>query len=162
MALKAHGITVVYVSHRLEEIAELCDAVTVLRDGRHVATEPIAAMPPGRIVQLMTGREIRAQVPAHLCREAGPERLRVENLGSPGRFTGVGFSVRAGEIVGLAGLVGAGRSEVARAIFGLDPAATGLVEVHGKPLPMGSIGAALGAGVGLVPEDRKREGWSFR
>ena len=156
--LKARGITVLYVSHRLEEIAELCDSVTVLRDGRHVATEAIAAMPPNRIVQLMTGRELRAQSPAHLSRKVGAERLRVEGLDSPGRFTGVSLTVSAGEIVGLAGLVGAGRSEVARAIFGLDPAATGRVDVHGKALAMGSIDAALDAGVGLVPEDRKREG----
>ena len=156
--LKARGITVIYVSHRLEEIAELCDSVTVLRDGRHVATEAIAAMPADRIVQLMTGRELLAQAPAHLSRKAGAQRLKVEDLSSPGRFSGVGLTVSAGEIVGLAGLVGAGRSEVARAIFGLDSAATGRVDVRGKPLRIGSIGAALEAGVGLVPEDRKREG----
>jgi ABC-type sugar transport system ATPase subunit len=157
-ALKARGITVIYVSHRLEEIFEMCDAVTVLRDGRHVATEAVAATSPNRIVQQMTERELLAQTPAHLAREAGAERLLVENLCSPGRFAGVGFAVRAGEIVGLAGLVGAGRSEVARAVLGLDPAATGRIDVHGRPLRMGSIDAALAAGVGLVPEDRKREG----
>jgi ABC-type sugar transport system ATPase subunit len=157
-ALKARAITVIYVSHRLEEIAELCDAVTVLRDGRHVSTEAVAATSPGRIVQQMTGRELLPRTPAHLSREAGAERLLVSDLVSPGRFSGIGFTVRAGEIVGLAGLVGAGRSEVARAIFGLDPAATGRVDVHGRSLAMGSIDAALAAGVGLVPEDRKREG----
>src|SRR5580658_9598764 len=93
--LKARGITVIYVSHRLEEIVEMCDAVTVLRDGRHVATEGVAATSPNRIVQQMTGRELSAQTPAHLARATGPERLRVENLGSPGRFSGVGFRVRA-------------------------------------------------------------------
>jgi ABC-type sugar transport system ATPase subunit len=157
-ALKARGLTLIYVSHRLEEIFDLCDAVTVLRDGRHIATEPIAATNPHRLVQQMIGRELLLREPAHLLREPGNERLKVENLSSPGKFSGVNFSVRAGEIVGLAGLVGAGRSEVAQAIFGLDPAATGALSLHGRAAPLGSIRAALAAQFGLVPEDRKRQG----
>jgi ABC-type sugar transport system ATPase subunit len=156
--LKARGITLIYVSHRLEELFTLCDTITVLRDGRHVATEPIAATSPGRVVQQMIGRELSAHQPAHLARPLGPERLRVEGLASPGKFRGIDFSVRGGEIVGLAGLVGAGRSETAQAIFGLDPAASGRVWVDGKELKLKSIAAALAAGVGLVPEDRKRQG----
>ena len=157
-ALKARGITLIYVSHRLEEIFELCDAVTVLRDGRHVITEPIGATNPHRIVTKMIGRELLIRELAHLQRAPGAERLRVENLSSPGKFSGINFSVRAGEIVGLAGLVGAGRSEVAQAVFGLDPAATGTVKMHGKALKLGSIRAALATKFGLVPEDRKRQG----
>jgi len=157
-ALKARGITLIYVSHRLEELFELCDTVTVLRDGRHVSTESIAATSPQRIVQQMIGRELLVRTPSHLAQTPGPERLRVENLASPGRFSGIDFNVRSGEIVGLAGLVGAGRSEVAQAIFGLDPAATGRIAIHGQTLPPGSIKAALAAGLGLVPEDRKRQG----
>jgi ABC-type sugar transport system ATPase subunit len=157
-ALRARGITMLYVSHRLEEIFELCDAVTVLRDGRHVVTEAVAATAPHRIVRQMIGRELRVQTPAHLARTPGAERLRVEQLTSLGRFAEVSFALRAGEIVGLAGLVGAGRSEVARAIFGLDPAATGRISVKERPLRVGSIGDALATGLGLVPEDRKREG----
>ena len=157
-ALKARGITLIYVSHRLEEIFELCDAVTVLRDGRHVATEPIAATNPHRIVTQMIGRELLIRELAHLQRPPGAERLQVENLSSPGKFRGINFSVRAGEIVGLAGLVGAGRSEVAQAIFGLDPLATGSVKMHGRAIQLGSIRAALDTKFGLVPEDRKRQG----
>ncbi len=157
-ALKARGLTLIYVSHRLEEIFDLCDAVTVLRDGHHIATDTIAATNPHRLVQQMIGRELLSREPAHLLRPPGGELLKVENLASPGQFSGVNFSVRAGEIVGLAGLVGAGRSEVAQAIFGLDSAATGQLSLHGRPAPLGSIRAALAAQCGLVPEDRKRQG----
>ena len=156
--LKQRGITVIYVSHRLEEIFRLCDAVTVLRDGRHVATEPITATNPDRIIHQMVGREVKQYTSAHLQRELGEELLRVENLSSPGKFHDISFTLRAGEILGFAGLVGAGRSEVASAIFGLDPAATGRVFVRGKELPLGSVTAALRAGIGLLPEDRKRLG----
>ncbi|MGA2052715.1 MAG: sugar ABC transporter ATP-binding protein [Opitutales bacterium] len=157
-ALKARGITLIYVSHRLEEIFELCDAVTVLRDGRHVSTEPIAATSPQRIVQQMIGRELLIRTPAFLSREPGSERLQVENLASGRRFSGISFQVRSGEMVGLAGLVGAGRSEVAQAILGLDPSATGRVSVHGRDLPLRSVKSSLASKLGLVPEDRKRQG----
>jgi ABC-type sugar transport system ATPase subunit len=156
--LTARGITLIYVSHRMEELFALCDRVTVLRDGRHVITEAIPATNPHRVVQQMIGRELLVQNPAHLARSLGEERLRVENLSSPGRFANVSLQVRAGEIVGLAGLVGAGRSEVAQAVLGLDPAATGRVVVKGREIVPGSIEAALSAGLGLVPEDRKRQG----
>src|SRR5437660_75602 len=152
--LRQRGITVIYVSHRLEEIFRLCDAVTVLRDGRHVATEPIAATNPERIIQQMVGRELKQYTSQHLQREPGEELLRVENLSSPGKFSGVSFTLRRGEILGFAGLVGAGRSEVAQAIFGLDPAATGRVFVHGQELPLASVTRALRAGIGFLPEDR--------
>jgi len=156
--LKARGITLLYVSHRMEELFALCDGITVLRDGRHVATERIADTTPQRVVTQMIGRELLVQTPRHLDRPPAAERLKVTGLGSPGKFRDVSFAVRAGEIVGLAGLVGAGRSEVAQAILGLDPDATGTVAVHGRVLPGGSIQAALAAGLGLVPEDRKRQG----
>jgi ABC-type sugar transport system ATPase subunit len=156
--LKARGLTLIYVSHRMEELFALCDRITVLRDGRHVSTEPIPATTPARVVTQMIGRELRVQTPAHLTRELGPERLRVEGLWSPRKFSNLNLNVRAGEIVGMAGLVGAGRSETAQAIFGLDPAVTGAITVKGQPLPLGSIDAALAAGLGLVPEDRKRQG----
>jgi ABC-type sugar transport system ATPase subunit len=156
--LKKRGITVIYVSHRLEEIFRLCDAVTVLRDGRHVITEPIAATNPDRVIHQMVGREVKQYTSQHLARTLGDELLRVENLCSPGKFSDISFTVRAGEILGFAGLVGAGRSEVAQAIFGLDPAATGKIFVRGKELPLGSVTRALGAGIGFLPEDRKRLG----
>ena len=156
--LKARGITLIYVSHRMEELFELCDHITVLRDGRHVSTEPIPATTPHRVITQMIGRELRPHTPGHLQRSLGDERLRVERLSSPGKFEGIGLSVRAGEVVGVAGLVGAGRSEVVQAIFGLDPAVRGAVTVNGQALPLGSIDAALAARVGLLPEDRKRQG----
>jgi ABC-type sugar transport system ATPase subunit len=156
--LKQRGITVIYVSHRMEEIFRLCDAVTVLRDGQHVATEAISATNPDRMIHQMVGRELKQYTSQHLQRELGEELLRVENLSSPGRFNNVSFSIRANEILGFAGLVGAGRSEVAQAIFGLDEAVTGKVFVRGKELPLGSVTKALRAGIGLLPEDRKRLG----
>jgi len=157
--LKERGITVIYVSHRLEEIFQLCDAVTVLRDGRHVATEKVADTNRDRVIHQMIGREVISHTPRHLSRPLGEEVLRVENLSSPGKFNNVSFSLRAGEVLGFAGLVGAGRSEVAQAIFGLDEAVSGKVFVRGKELPRrGGIAAALSAGIGLLPEDRKRLG----
>ena len=156
--LRERGITIVYVSHRMEEIFRLCDAITVLRDGRHVITESISDTNNDRVIRQMVGRDVQAHEPTHAARPVGDEILRVEDLSSPGKFSGIRFSVRAGEVVGLAGLVGAGRSEVAQAIFGIDPAATGRVWVKGRELPLGDVSAALSAGLGLLPEDRKRMG----
>lgn len=156
--LRGRGITLVYVSHRMEELFALCDSITVLRDGHHVSTGRIAETNPQRVVTQMIGRELRLQTPAHLAREPGEEQLRVRGLSSPGNFSGIDLALRAGEIVGLAGLVGAGRSETLQAIFGLDPEATGEVRVKGHLLPVGSVNAALDARLGLVPEDRKRQG----
>jgi len=156
--LKERGITVIYVSHRLEEIFRLCDTVTVLRDGRHVATEKIEDTNRDRIIHQMVGREVVCRTPRHLFRPLGEEVLRVEALSSPGKFNNISFSLRAGEVLGLAGLVGAGRSEVAQAIFGLDPDATGKVQIRGQELSPGDVDAALSTGIGLLPEDRKRLG----
>ncbi|MCE9609385.1 MAG: sugar ABC transporter ATP-binding protein [Chthoniobacter sp.] len=156
--LRQRGLTVIYVSHRMEEIFRLCDAVTVLRDGRHVATQPISATNHDALIHQMVGREVVALTPRHLEREPGEEVLRVEHLASPGKFEGISFALRRGEVLGFAGLVGAGRSEIAQAIFGLDPRATGRVFVRGKELPLGDVNAALAAGLGLLPEDRKRLG----
>ena len=142
----------------MEEVFRLCDTVTVLRDGRHIATEKTAETNPDRVIQQMIGREVVPQTPQHLFRPPGDEVLRVENLSSDGKFHHVSFTLRAGEVLGLAGLVGAGRSEVAEAIFGLDEAAVGKLSVRGKQLSLGSISAALAAGIGLLPEDRKRLG----
>jgi ABC-type sugar transport system ATPase subunit len=156
--LKQRGITVIYVSHRMEEIFRLCDAVTVLRDGKHVATQKISETNHDALIHQMVGREVVTITPKHLERAPGAEVLRVENLSSPGKFSNVSFTLRKGEVLGFAGLIGAGRSEVAQAIFGLDPNATGKVFVHGLELPLGDVNAALSAGIGLLPEDRKRLG----
>lgn len=156
--LKERGITVIYVSHRMEEIFRLCDTVSVLRDGKHVATEAISKTTPARLIQQMVGRTVSTNRPAHLDRSPGGELLRVKNLSSPGKFKNISFTLHSGEVLGFAGLVGAGRSEVAAALFGLDPDATGEVFVHGEPIKLGSPQAALRAGLGLCPEDRKRQG----
>jgi ABC-type sugar transport system ATPase subunit len=156
--LKQRGITVIYISHRMEEIFRLCDSLTVLRDGRHVATEKITETDHDRVIHQMVGRQVITRTPAHLERPLGNEMLRVENLASPGKFSQIHFALHAGEVLGFAGLIGAGRSEVAQAIFGLDPLATGKIFVRGQPLPLHSVHASLASGIGLLPEDRKRLG----
>jgi ABC-type sugar transport system ATPase subunit len=156
--LKQRGITVIYVSHRMEEIFRLCHTVTVLRDGRHVATGPVSETSNERVIHQMVGRDVVFQTPQHLSRELGEELLRVENLSSPGKFKNLSFTLRKGEVLGFAGLVGAGRSEMAQAIFGLDKMASGKIFVRNKELPLRDVNTALAAGIGLLPEDRKRQG----
>ncbi len=156
--LKAEGVTCLYVSHRMEEIFDLCDTVTVLRDGRHVETLATAALDEAGLVQRMIGRRLDEYFPAHLEHAPSDELLRVEDLRSPRKLHGVSFSVRAGEILGFAGLVGSGRTEIAQALFGLDPLATGRVSVAGRPVEIRSPSEAMAKGLGLVPEDRKRQG----
>ncbi|MFM8470086.1 MAG: sugar ABC transporter ATP-binding protein [Limisphaerales bacterium] len=156
--LKERGITVIYVSHRLEEIFRLCDTVTVLRDGRHVATERIKSTNHDRLVHQMVGRDVEFKTPHHVALALGDEVLRVEKLSSRGKFRDINFTIRSGEVVGLAGLVGAGRTEIAQAIFGLDPAVTGKVCVLGQPVKLRSVSRMMAAGVGMLPEDRKRQG----
>jgi ABC-type sugar transport system ATPase subunit len=156
--LRERGVTMIYISHRMPEIFRLCDCVTVLRDGKHVATETTASFDEAALVQRMIGRRLEQYFPAHERHAPGDEVLRLEGLTSPGKLADISFSLRAGEVVGVAGLVGAGRSELARAIFGLDRRATGTITVHGKRAALRSPRDALANGIGLVPEDRKRQG----
>jgi ABC-type sugar transport system ATPase subunit len=156
--LRERQVTCIYVSHRLDEIFLLCDHVTVLRDGHHVATRPIADVDRAALVEMMIGRRLEEYFPSHVHGEPGEELLRVEGLTSPAGFVDVSFSVRAGEVVGFAGLVGAGRSEVARALFGLDPEAVGDVIIRGQRADDRTPANAIARGMGLVPEDRKRQG----
>ncbi len=156
--LREQGVTAIYVSHRMDEIFRLCDAVTVLRDGRHVATEPLASLDRAALVQMMIGRTLDEYFPAHVQTTPGEELLRVQGLTSPAGFSDVSFSVRAGEVLGLAGLVGAGRSEIAQALFSLDANATGRVWVRGARATIRTPRQAMALGLGLVPEDRKRQG----
>jgi ABC-type sugar transport system ATPase subunit len=156
--LRQQGVTSIYVSHRMEEIFRLCDAVTVLRDGSHVATRPASELTQPALVQMMIGRPLEDYFPGHVKAQPGEELLRVEDLSSTGNFGDISFTLHAGEVLGFAGLVGAGRSEVAQAVFGLDPDATGRVLVAGKPIRLDGPREAMRAGVGLVPEDRKRQG----
>ena len=156
--LKARGVTIVYVSHRMPEVFRLCDRITVLRDGKYIGTLDRAEATQDRVVQMMIGRAVKDYFPQHLHASPGDELLAVSGLTSPGKFRDISFAVRRGEIVALAGLVGAGRSEIARAIFGLDPYAGGRVELEGRPLPPGNVREAMRRGIALVPEDRKRQG----
>ncbi|MEU7159408.1 sugar ABC transporter ATP-binding protein [Streptomyces chrestomyceticus] len=160
--LRADGVGIIFITHHLEEIGALGDRVTVLRDGRSVAEVP-AGTDEDELIRLMVGRDIAEQYPRQRPDEPGAPLLRVRGLtrhGSDGTpvFEDVGFEVRAGEVVGLAGLVGAGRTEVARAVFGVDRYDAGSVEVDGKALAPGDVRAAMRAGLGLVPEDRKGQG----
>jgi ABC-type sugar transport system ATPase subunit len=156
--LKARGVSMIYVSHRMDEIFRVCDMITVLRDGKHVATESVAQTNRDRLIRQMVGREVLMKRPKHLDLQPGEEILRVENLCSTGKFENVSFNVCRGEIVGMGGLVGAGRTEVATAIFGLDPRATGSVFIKGKKLSLGNVNEAMRRRIALLPEDRKRAG----
>jgi ABC-type sugar transport system ATPase subunit len=155
--LKKRGVTCIYVSHRLEEIFQVCDAATILRDGQHVATESIANLDREKIVRLMVGRDLAFE-PSAVVPPTGEPLLTVKDLTAPGKFREISFEVRPGEILGLGGLVGAGRTEVVEAIFGLNPDVTGQVTVSGKALVLGNVQDAMRDRLGLVPEDRKRHG----
>jgi rhamnose transport system ATP-binding protein len=156
-ALRTRGNAVLFVSHRLEEIFAICQRVTVMRDGRHVLTKPVGELTVQSVIRAMVGRDMDALFPK-VDAERGKVVLKVDRLTREGVFTDVSFDVRAGEIVALAGLVGAGRSEVARAVFGIDRWDAGSVEVAGRQLRPGSPTSAMAAGVALVPEDRRQQG----
>ena len=155
--LREEGAAVLFISHRLDEVFAICDTVTVMRDGAVVHDAPIADMTPDDVVKRMVGRELSALFPKQDA-EVGETVLSVHRLTREGVFFDVSFEVRAGEIVALAGLVGAGRSEVARAIFGIDKPDAGHVEVGGRRLPPGRPLTAMRAGIGFVPEDRRQQG----
>jgi rhamnose transport system ATP-binding protein len=155
--LRDRGAAVLFISHRLEEVFALCDTVTVMRDGEIVHDAATADLTPDEVVRRMVGRELSALFPKEETATGAPV-LRVHRLTREGVFTDISFEVRAGEIVALAGLVGAGRSEVARAIFGIDRADAGHVEVDGTRLPNQRPTAAMRAGIGFVPEDRRQQG----
>jgi ABC-type sugar transport system ATPase subunit len=158
--LRARGIAVVYISHRLEEVARLADRVTVLRDGRVVQTLLAAEASPQRLVQLMVGREIEDLYPKREV-EIGPVLLTAEGICRRGKAVDLvdcHVDVRAGEIVGLAGLVGAGRTELARTVFGADPPDAGRVILRGRELHLRSARQGIAAGLGYLTEDRQLEG----
>ena len=155
--LRRSGIAIIYISHRLEEIFSICQRVTVMRDGRRIGTHEMCDVDRDELIRMMVGRELAEEFPS-LPRTPGPERLRVEGLGRRGVFGGITFSLRAGEITGLTGLVGSGRTEVARALFGADPVDEGAMWVDGRPVRLRSPRDAIAAGIGLLTEDRKNQG----
>jgi len=156
--LRSRGVTCIYVSHRMPEIYRLCDTISVLRDGRHVATSAARDVPEAELVRLMIGRSLGEYLPQAIDRTPGKELLRVERLTAAGKFRDVSFRLREGEIVGLAGLVGAGRSALAHAIFGLEAPTSGSIVVDGEAVTMRKPKDAIRLRLGLVPEDRKRQG----
>jgi ribose transport system ATP-binding protein len=153
-----HGTSVLFISHFLDEILELCQRVTVLRDGSTVLDEPRATIDEEKLIVAIVGRQaVLANVNrSALADEAAEPLLTVRGLSSPGRLHDIDLAARPGEIVGLAGLLGSGRSEILHAIFGADPRASGVVELAGQPVRR-TIAAAIGAGIVLVPEDRIRQ-----
>ncbi|RMB57809.1 sugar ABC transporter ATP-binding protein [Tessaracoccus antarcticus] len=156
-SLRDKGAALMFISHRMEEIFSLCDRVTVMRDGRYVTTRMIPDTTPSQIVRDMVGRDIDQLFPKFDAQVGAPV-LEVEGLNRAGVFRNISFCVRAGEIVALSGLVGAGRSEVARAVMGIDPIDSGTVTLLGKRLKPGQPMAAIRGGMGFVPEDRRKQG----
>ncbi|MEU4769968.1 sugar ABC transporter ATP-binding protein [Actinosynnema sp. NPDC023794] len=156
-ALCGEGAAVLFISHRFDEVFSLCQRLTVMRDGTWVSTDPVADLTVDQVVRRMVGRDVSTLFPKEDV-EPGDVVLEVGGLSRQGVFSDIGFSVRAGEIVALAGLVGAGRSEVVRAVFGIDRYDAGEVRVAGERLPAGTPAAAVAAGIALVPEDRRQQG----
>ncbi len=156
-SLKARGVGIVYISHRLPEVWEIGDRVTVLRDGRAVGTFSVAEIGENELVKLMVGREV-AERPQRRAMSDAPEALRVSGLGRAGVLYDVNLVVRKGEIVGLAGLVGSGRTELARAVFGIDRFDAGELWILGKRLTSTNPSLSIKLGLGLLPEDRKSDG----
>ncbi|MFN8593213.1 MAG: sugar ABC transporter ATP-binding protein [Thermomicrobiales bacterium] len=155
--LKQQGLGIIYITHRMQEIRQVADRVTVLRDGQKVATVAANEVSEQRLVELMTGRTIEALYPA-IAYQPGPVMLRTVGLAVGNRVHDVSIEVRAGEVVGLAGLVGSGKSEVGRAVFGIEPIARGTVEIDGQAIAYPSPSTMIDLGVAYIPPDRREEG----
>lgn len=155
--LKREGVAVIYITHKLDELFRIADDVTVLRDGQWIGTAPAEELDNDRVISMMIGRELSNVFPKEFA-PIGEEALRVEGLSRKGTFSDISFSVRHGEILGIAGLIGSGRTETMRCIFGLDRADAGSIYLDGKPISVKSPGDALKHGIAMVPEDRKVSG----
>jgi len=154
--LRQRGVTVIYISHKMDEIFRVADAITVLRDGHPIATRPSSALDAQRLISLMVGRDLAP--PAATRGSRGEPALEVRGLTKPGQFRDISFTLRRGEILGLAGLMGAGRTDVVNAIYGLAPATSGEIRIHGRSVRISGPAAAIAAGIALVSEDRKEFG----
>lgn len=155
--LKQDGITVIYISHRLEEIFEITDRVTVMRDGKHIITDNVSNLDRRKLIKHMVGREIDNIFPDRKISSGNP-LLTVENLSIPGTLEDINFTLHEGEILGIAGLVGSGRTELARAIFGVDKIGSGEINIRGETSSIRSIKDAIKHKMALIPEDRKLQG----
>ena len=156
--LKEKGITIIYISHRLEEVFQICDRATVLRDGHYICTLDVAQTDKAQLVEKMVGRSMEGEFPPRTLGQYGEPVLEVKELFTPGFLQNINLTLHRGEILGLAGLVGSGRSEIARAIFGADKIEKGEFFINGKKVAIHSTMMAKGNSIGLVPEDRKDEG----
>jgi len=155
--LKAKGISIIYISHRIEEISRICDRVTVFRDGHYIGTRTVDEIDRNMLIKMMVGREL-SDIYNKKAAKIGDVSLKVNHLTRKGVFKDISFEVRAGEILGFAGLVGAGRSEIMKAIFGLDPIDSGEIIWHGKPVRIKCSSDAISNGLVMVTEDRKKYG----
>jgi ABC-type sugar transport system ATPase subunit len=156
--LTSLGIAVLYVSHKLDEVFEIADTVTVLRDGRHISTKPIGEHTNDSLIQDMIGRRIENLFPRSRSAKGGEVVVSVENLSTDAKLKNISFEARAGEVLGFFGLMGAGRSELAKAIVGFDPIRTGRITIGGRPLQPHDTRTGVSLGIGLLTEDRKAEG----
>ena len=156
-SLKSKGVSIVYISHRMEEIFELCDRITILRDGQYIGTRQIKETDMSEVVKMMIGREIGERYPERDVK-IGDIAFEVKGLNCPGVFSDISFNVKAGEVLGVAGLMGAGRTEIMQAIFGNMPNVTGQIFVEGKEVSNKSPEQAMKNGIGFITEDRKTEG----
>ncbi|GGB93731.1 sugar ABC transporter ATP-binding protein [Dyadobacter sediminis] len=156
--LKAREVSIIYISHKMDEIFEISDTITVLRDGKYIATKAASELDNNSLIAMMVGREISQMFPENAGNH-GEVVLSVQNLSSKGKFSDIHFQVRSGEILGLAGLMGAGRTEIARAIFGLDPLEKGEIKIRDQNVRIQSPQDAISKGIGYVSEDRKGLGF---
>lgn len=155
--LKEKGVTIIYISHRLEEVFELADRVTVLRDGMHIKTADVKDVDRKALISSMVGRELENEYPKQAV-EITDTLLEVKNLNRTGVLENINFQLKKGEILGIAGLVGAGRTELARTIFGADKKSSGEIYIRGKKVEINDVTDAIEKKIGLVPEDRKLHG----
>jgi ribose transport system ATP-binding protein len=155
--LRSHGISIIYVTHRLEEAVQIGDTTTILRDGRKITTIPINETTQADLIRMIAGRYVNDKF-ARASVAFGPEVLRLEQVSSPSGIKDISFSLQAGEILGITGLVGAGGTSILRAIFGADPISTGRLYLDGQPVRFDSPQDAIAHGVGLVSEDRQEQG----
>ena len=158
--LRDAGVAVLFISHRLDEVFEIADRVSVFRDGRHVSTDARDEVTRPRLIAAMVGRQMSDFYARH-DHNAGEVILRVRDLGRTGKFAGVSFDLRRGEVLGLAGLVGAGRTDIALALFGIAPAETGTIEIDGQPVSIATPRQALDQGIAYLSEDRRHVGLSL-
>ena len=156
--LKERGISIVYISHRMEEVFDVCDRITVLRDGRVVLTEELANLTPGEVIDEIVGRKLEHAL-EYQARVVGDEVvLEARGLTTADKLRGIDFTLRRGEVLGLAGLMGSGRTELARALFGIDPLTAGELFLNGQPIQISNPREAMSHGVALIPEDRRAQG----